>query len=113
MRFLRRTEVQVQEDTVEEVRELVEVPGAVHDALGPQAIEDAEHQRRDADHHGGDGEQSTDDEGEHARAGRTALYGSGSVSLNTLPPPGLGSVQRRPPWRSSVRREMARPSPVP
>ena len=35
------------------------------------------------------------------------------MSLNTLPPPALGSTQSRPPWRSTMRREIARPSPVP
>ena len=38
---------------------------------------------------------------------------SGSVNLNVAPPPGVGSTQIRPPWRSTIRRQVARPIPVP
>jgi hypothetical protein len=65
----RRAEIEVQERAVEEVQELVRIARAIRDALGAERVEDAEDERGDADHHGDDGQQATNDEGEHGRTG--------------------------------------------
>ena len=39
--------------------------------------------------------------------------GPGSTSRKVLPRPSADSTSMRPPWASAIRREMARPSPVP
>src|SRR5262249_20670165 len=54
----------------------------------------------------------------HARApGRRSATGRstwmGTVNENVEPSPSVDSTQRRPPCISTIRREMARPSPVP
>ena len=38
---------------------------------------------------------------------------AGSVKKNVLPSPGADSTQMRPPWRSTIRRQVASPIPVP
>src|SRR5690606_32077907 len=38
---------------------------------------------------------------------------AGSVKAKRLPPPGRGSTPMRPPWASTMRRQMASPRPSP
>jgi hypothetical protein len=64
--LVRRAEVEVQEGALEVVPQLVEVARPVGDLLGPEGVEDAEHERGGADHDGDDREQAANDEDEQA-----------------------------------------------
>ena len=46
-------------------------------------------------------------------AAKDCSYAVGSVNRNTVPPPSRSSTQIRPPWRSTILRQIASPIPVP